>query len=217
MAFKSKQRVLGGAILVIILTVVIGYGGVYQPYIAPYHEALQEGSDLEALNERVDDQSTFSPPDDGILTSDQVERYMRVQSAIEREVGHQIGELEREIASAQRQTGTDLSVQETAEVLREAVGRLAEAKEVQVEALNQQNFSLSEYRWVQQELYRAIGHPLPRNSLTETVTGLNRASGDGDRLSEAYDRRDVSSKNQKLARGYADRLEQKAPLAFLGL
>ena len=210
---------IGGTLLVILaLLVGVGYVFIYQPYVAPYYEAFQQAGELADFDERVTHQSEYTPPEDGVLTSDQVERYMRVQAEVEREMSHQIEALEHQANQLRDRVQNDRSVRETAHLIREAVDGLVVAKEVQVDALNRQDFSLEEYRWVQQEIYRAMDYPLLNKNLSEMMQEARWGNIDGEALdAPAQDQRDVPEQNRELVRGYTDRLEEKAAFAILGL
>ncbi len=168
---------------------------------------------VAALDERVRDRSTFVPPADGRLEAAQVERYVNVLGDVRSSLEGRLARLEArfEAIDGQRPTWRDVSslAGAYADLLRLAV----EAKEAQVEALNAQGFSLSELRWVRQEVVRAAGLPAADVDLTAYVQGLTAG-----RAPEArqLDPSTAPPENRALVAGVRERLDEVAVLLLLG-
>lgn len=145
----------GCALIGLILLAFAGWFG-YKAFIEPnrsYLDVLTEITGLEA-NEAVG--TPFTPPADGLLTADQVERFVAVQTSMMdhlRSIGHawaERGELVQESGGIQGLHGVLSSSPEAA---RDYLN----VKKVQVEALEREGFTPSEYSWVRRRIWPALG------------------------------------------------------------
>jgi hypothetical protein len=95
-----------------------------------------------------------------------------------------------------------------------------EAKRAQVDALNQNNFSLSEYKWVRKQAYLAIGMPVMDFDVSEVIDAV-KSGKNMDTAKAAPATLPIGpsgpEKNQKLVEAHKKVLEDNAPLSFFGL
>ncbi|MBS3745330.1 MAG: hypothetical protein KGY48_13325, partial [Wenzhouxiangellaceae bacterium] len=84
-------------------------------------------------------------------------------------------------------------------------GLLIDAKRAQVEAINAQDFSLSEYNWVREQVYRAIGESVAVAAIS------NGAEGGGEFEAQ------VPEATREMVEPYRDELLQGHALAWWGL
>jgi hypothetical protein len=92
---------------------------------------------------------------------------------------------------------------------------IVEGKTAQVDALNEQRFSLEEYAWVRGQVYRAAGMSVAELSLKD-LPQLAQEGGSvtkevGDAVGE------VPARNKELVAPLLPKLKDWAPLAFFGL
>jgi len=196
----------------------LGYSYVFQPYAAPFVEVTSTWS---ALNEEVEDQSSYEPPPDSVLTEEQITRYRQVQEELRVEMRGVWGETWAALQSAAQQVRSGearLGGTELAAVARQVRDGLVQVKQAQVAALNRQGFSVEEYAWVQREMYRSVGLSLPDGGIADLLRRV--AGGDArppEELAERVDPEDAPSANRERVCQHAEWLKEHVDLAFLGL
>jgi len=178
-----KSRLLWGfALAFVVLIAVVGtafYVTVYRPTQAVMAD-LKQLADLRALNANLADTTAFTPPPGDLLTADQVERFARVQASMAAELGSDYPVLrERAMTleglvrdeprggtgdggTAAKPGGTEVRshsvrVKDAILAFRGLGPVLRSAKEAQIHALNREGFSMGEYRWIRESVYRALG------------------------------------------------------------
>jgi hypothetical protein len=168
------KKVLVGCLLFVLLAGVgIAAGGyffVYRP-VATFAANMNEFQEWES---RVDDQTPFTPPEDGLLTQDQVTRFVSIYDGMVAASGTGLQDMQAALSGFNNTQNPDL------QQLREMFGELArgfeiarETREAQVEAINAQNMSVQEYRWVRQTVMSSL---IPVDRLGE----LTRMAQNGD-------------------------------------
>jgi len=173
-----KRRLLWGfALGFVILIGAVGtafYLTIYRPTQAVMAD-LKQLADLRAMNESITESGGFTPPADGLLTAEQVERFARVQASMASELGSDYGVLQDRamtlegLARDENGGGAEKSdagpetrsrpvrVKEAILAFKGLGPVLRKAKGAQIRALNREGFSLQEYRWVRESVYRALG------------------------------------------------------------
>ncbi|CAN5802633.1 hypothetical protein BH23DEI1_BH23DEI1_13060 [soil metagenome] len=202
----------------VVLIVVLLIGGaltwwfVGRP-IAQIARAAQDVARVQQIDARVTNRATFDEPASGALTEAQVERYVAV-------LGRMNGDLEREARileeryeelDGRRPQWTD--VPRLAGAYADFLRLLVRAKEVQVEALNAERFSLEEYAWVRREVLRAAGLPGSGYDLGAFVDGVTG----GDAVTTSVAPAQAPPANVALVERHRERLDELAFLAVLGL
>ena len=160
-----KKLAIGCGILLVVLMV----GGAVAAYIV-YSKVKSTVAEFAALGEipaierGVRNTSTFTPPDSGELTEAQVARYVKVQQDVRALLGARFDEFQTKYAELSKRMdshqNTALDAPSVIAAYRDLARTYVDAKKAQVEALNRAAFSLSEYRWVRQQAYAAIGMPV---------------------------------------------------------
>jgi hypothetical protein len=92
---------------------------------------------------------------------------------------------------------------------------IVEGKSAQVEALNQQRFSLEEYSWIKGQVYRAAGMDLVELSIPNLPELAKQGGGVAKAVGETGG--DVPPRNKELVAPLLPKLKNWAPLAFFGL
>jgi len=168
-------KFLGGCLIVGLLLIAgVGGGGyyfVYKPLSEFGGDIVRITKEYQELDGKVADRSSYAPPRDGVLSEEQFQRFLAVQRHMRSGMEARFSELEEKYeALRQRADGERGSpgVTEMASAYREIGDLLVLAKRQQVEALNQQRFSLEEYKWVREQAYQALGASVGVASLLDS-------------------------------------------------
>lgn len=198
---------------VLLLALLVGGGALAYVYVVrPAMGAVNAAKDLaqiQQIESRVRDRSTFAAPGDGVLTSAQVDRYLGASRAIISGLEGRLAKLQDRYEQIEAE-GRDPGLRELARAYADILRLLVEAKELQVEALNANGFSLSEYAWVRGQVIRAAGFETFQVDLTALANDSNSSAV---RELQAS----VPAANVELVRPYAEELEVMLPLAAFGL
>lgn len=158
------QKFLVGCLIVFV--VIVGAGGtagyffVIKPaweFAGGVQEFVQEYAEL---NEQIERQDGFEPPEEGGITSEQFQRFLVAQRDMRQAMEGELGTLKERFESMQEKIDEeerDANIGELFTAYQGLGELLIEAKRVQVEALNRYNFSLQEYLYVRNQTYRALG------------------------------------------------------------
>ncbi|HZW99610.1 MAG TPA: hypothetical protein VFF10_06065 [Trueperaceae bacterium] len=148
-----------GCLAVVVLVVGVGgalaYRYVGRPALATMN-AARELARIPQIENRVQNRASFSPPTDGVLTQDQVDRYLRAANGIRTDLEVMGADLGARFEALEERNDAR-AVRDLAIAYAELVRLIVRAKEVQVEALNDERFSLGEYAWVRTQVLSAAG------------------------------------------------------------
>ncbi len=211
-----KKVAIGCAVVVGLLVLVLGIGGYY--FYSKFMADFVELAEIPALNEQVDDQTTYTPPADARMTAQQVERYIGVQQFIRNELGARFRELEEKYEALSRSLDEDdrePSIRELFEAWGDVVSLVMDAKRAQVDALNDAGMSLSEYYWIRQQTLLALGY----GSFAWNLEAL--AEDPSVMLSppspEEAAELEAAQHNRALLQEHEDTIEEWLALSFFGL
>jgi hypothetical protein len=220
-----KKLAIGCGLVVVVLLAgaAVATYFVVNKVTSTYKEFAALG-EVPAIERGVRNSATFAPPESGELTDAQVARYVKVQQHVRALLGSRFDEFRTKYAEMSKRMdkgqGTVFDAPSVIGAYKDLASTYVEAKKAQVEALNASNFSLSEYRWVRQQAYAAIGMPVvdfdaskiiddvtsgraPNEPLTPQVGGAIGPSG--------------PEVNRKLVAPHKKMLEDNAALSFFGL
>lgn len=197
--------------------ITAGYFFVYKPakqYIASFTQ-LQVLPKLEA---EVKNRSSFIAPRNGELTTAQVQRFLATQQAIRTHLGQRVEQIGAKYRWLEKSTDAkqEPPISELVGALKEMAGLIVEAKQAQVNALNQHQFSLGEYEWIRARVYEASGIPLDltfQAAIREAAAGKVPAF---DKMGQAKSEM-VPEVNRSLVAPHKEQLTDSAGLAFFGL
>ena len=160
------KKALTGCLLVSVLVLAVGGGALWYFFLRPAWNAgselvgaAKQWTELAQIDAQVANASDFTPPADGLIAGDTLQRFLAVQQDLEARVGARLATLEakyREIEAQQTANGQVPSMQQAIGAYGDLFGLLKEAKQAQVDALNAQNLSLAEYRWARNQAYAAL-------------------------------------------------------------
>ena len=161
-----KNFAIGCAAVLVILTVA-GVGVVWFKFgddISAGIDAVQGVAKLapqfEELNESIENRASYAPPADGELNEDTFQRFLAAQRQMRTELEGRLEELQSKYEALEQEideSGGQAGISDMMGAYGDLADLLVDAKRAQVEAINGQNFSLQEYNWVRDQVYRAIG------------------------------------------------------------
>jgi hypothetical protein len=216
------KKLLGGCLVVLALLAVGASVVTFYLYskVKSAVSQLAEFGTVPDLEKQVHNSSAFTPPAGDLLTADQVERLLRVQKAVRDRLGARFADFERKYDTLLKKesNATALDAPELLSAYRDLAGAWMDGKRAQIEALNQANFSLEEYRWVRARAYAAIGLPVMDIDVGKLVTDF-RTGGRGEDAVRFEGAAGPSGPepNKKLVEPHRERLEGNAALAMFGL
>jgi hypothetical protein len=208
----------------LVLFVLIGAAGITAGYFFVYKPAKQyiatftQLQVLPKLEAEVKNQSAYIAPSSEELTTAQVQRFLETQQAIRAQLGQRVEQIGAKYRWLEKSGDSKQQppISELVGALKEMAGLIVEAKRAQVDALNQQQFSLSEYEWTRARVYEASGIPL---DLTFQMAIREAAAGkvpDFEKMGQSSGRM-VPDANRALVAPHTKQLTDSAGLAFFGL
>lgn len=221
MGKKIALGCLGVFFLLLIGGGLLTYNYVYKPVMGSV-SSLQE---IHETNTQIDNKSTYEAPADNVMTEDQVERFVAVQRQIQsgiegrlEEFQQKYEELDQELQTENREPG----IGEIMNAWGDIVDLYSDAKQIQVEALNDYNFSLQEYRYVQQSFYSALGMELFSYNIDQIAEAASQGNINNLNLEEfekqqAELEQQVPEVNRELVSQYADSAETWLVFSWWGL
>lgn len=153
-----KKLAIGCGVIALVLVVAAGAGLYYVTSKARGY--LRQVEALAAVDKRLVNNAAFTPPPRGELDADMVKRFAAVQDSMRARLGSRIDELtvkQDQFLRQQQAERRDASAMEAFTVIKDMMGLILQLKNAQVDALNEQRFSLEEYYWVRQHVYAAAG------------------------------------------------------------
>ena len=173
--------------------------------------AVRDVQRIESIRDGVRDTSAYQPPADGVLSAQQVERYLDVQRAMRARLEERVETLRARYEEVDRQD-RDPTPAELAQAWADTTGLLVEATEAQVDALNAHDFSLDEYDWVRRQVLLAAGFAAPGYDITD-LAGEGTPAGQA----VAPGATEVPGANVELVAPHVEELEETVPFAWFGL
>lgn len=207
---------LGVAAVVLIAGSIAGYFFLVRPGME-YVRSFSDVAKISDMDSQVQNTSTFEPPQDSLLTADQVTRFVEVQRAITSRLGAHLASLKEKYASVSEESGGKPGITDFINFWKDFSGTILTAKEIQVQALNDADFSLAEYRWVRSSFYQALGANFVSLNLDRAVDAIKKQNpellkGDGPQADEI-----APDQNRELVAAYSDESESWIAYAWLGL
>lgn len=204
-----KKKFVVGCLVAVLGVLAIGGGAAYFYVIRPLTSTVKAGAELTRLGElenRVTNKRSFAAPADGVLEAGQLERYLQVTGSVMSGLQNRAEELEAKYESLSE---GNPSVRQVLNAYADIIKLLVDAKEMQVAALNEAGFSVSEYDWVRQSVLEAAGHGVMEVNLAALAQGeVQEARGSSRTVPEA---------NVELVEPHLERIGEYIGLAVFGL
>lgn len=210
-----------GCIGVLLLLGLVAAGVAYYTYrqLRSTIVQLAELGEIGDLERSVRVRAPFVPPASEALTSEQIERLVRVQTLVVQHLGERVADFEKKYKTlAAKDNASIADAPAILAAYRDMAAAWLEAKRSQVEALNEVGFSLDEYRWVRDQAYRALGAPYVDFDIGRLVEEVRRGATTTEvgRLRGSMGPAGPES-NRKLIEAFRKQLEQNIALASFGL
>lgn len=206
-----------GCLVVVVLFAVGGGIAAYWLY-GKAKSYLTQFQDLEKLDRNVTNVAPFTAPANGELTEDMVSRFVAVQERMSARLGARVAEMRAKQDAFQKQQEAENrkpSATEAIAAVTDMMKLILEGKNAQVDALNEQRFSLEEYGWVRGQVYRAAGMDLAELSIKNLPELVQEGGSPTRAIGEAAG--EVPARNKELVAPLIPKLKDWAPLAFFGL
>ena len=133
---------------------------------------LQE--EFEKLDATVANRAAFRAPADNQLDPQQFDRFMAAHQQMRGVLEGRLQELDSKYEQQKQSLeaeGDQVGLAELAEAYGDLAELLIDAKRAQVEALNAQDFSLEEYRWTRNTVYKALGESVAVAAIAQGADG----------------------------------------------
>lgn len=211
-----KKFAIGCLVVVVLFAIGGGIAGYWlynkaKSYVAQF-------AALEQLDSKVTNAAPFAAPPNGELTEEAVRRFVAVQESLQARLGARVNEMKAkqdEFQKRQEAEHRQASASEAIAVVTDLMKLIVEGKSAQVDALNQQHFSLEEYAWVKGQVYRAAGMDIAELSIKNLPELAEQGGGATKPVGEAVG--EVPARNRELVAPLVPKLKDWAPLAFFGL
>ncbi len=217
MGKKIALGCLGVGLAVLVIGGLLAYNYIYKPVMG----SVSTLNEIHEINTQIDNQSAYQPPADGELTENQVERFVTVQENIERRLEDRLTEFQEKYeALDEEMQNREPTMGEIMDAYGDIIDLYSDAKQIQVEELNEENFSLQEYRYVQQSFYQALGTELFSYNIDQIAEAAS--SGDFNMNLEEFESaqeemQQVPEVNRQLVSEYADSADTWLVFAWWGL
>ncbi|MBX3142710.1 MAG: hypothetical protein KF813_03055 [Trueperaceae bacterium] len=210
---RKGNPVLVGCLVTVAVVLVAGGAAAYyflgRPALAAFNAARDLGR-IQQIENRINDRSSFSPPSNGLLTPQQVERYLTVSRQTYSRLENRVEVLDERYRDINRSGATFTGFRQAASAWADLLRLVVEAKETQVNALNANGFSAAEYSWVRSQVLTAAGVSFFEVDLAQLVA-------DGSNPTRQQQASQVPQANVDLVAPYTQELEKLVPLAVFGL
>ena len=219
LAIMNKKIVLGclGIVAVVVIVgSIAGYFYIYKPGME-YVQSFSNVGKLGDMDSQVQNTQSFSPPEGDLLTEDQVNRFVQVQRAITSQMGAHLAELKQKYSTLSKDAGGSAALAQFITFWKDTSAIILQAKEVQVQALNDADFSLEEYQWVRTNFYRALGANFVSLNLSRAMEAIQKQNPEllKDHKSEVEQM--APQQNRELVEPYADESQSWIAYAWVGL
>jgi hypothetical protein len=210
---NTLRNIVFGCLAVFVL--VLGVGGffayrfIYQP-LRGVAASVMEFGEIGKLDETVSNRVQFAVPEANLLTREQVERFMNVQQGMRENLQGTFAKLEQKYKDIESQSQNQaVNIRQVFNAYADLFKLIIEAKKVQVQQLNQYNFSLPEYKWVKEQVLFAAGLPVTGFDLSQI---MNEGAEAVTKVAES-----IPQQNIELLAPYKENLEQYLSFSFFGL
>ncbi len=220
-----KKFAIGCGIVLVLAAIAAGLGSWYVIHkVKDTFAGFADLAKVPDIEKSVANTTVYAPPDSGELTEAQVTRFMAVQDHVKETLGAKFTELNAKYKALSdrlnKKQDTALDFPEVVAAYRDLASTYVEAKRAQVDALNQNNFSLSEYKWVRKQAYLALGMPVMDLDVSSVIDAVKSGKNlDTAQTAPATLPLGPSGpeKNKALVEPHKKVLEDNAPLSFFGL
>lgn len=205
---------------VLLILVLVGGGAAWwfvgRP-IASVAATVRDVQRIESTYQEVENRSAYQPPEDGVIDEAQLDRWLEVQAIMQASLADTAEQLrDRAEGLDARLRDRNPSPREYAAIVRDAADLVVDAARIHVRALNENGFSVEEYRWVRNQVLQAAGYSLAGYDLTQLAAAVAADDGGG-RPVVAGAAAPPPPVNVERIAPYLDRIEESLVFAWFGL
>jgi len=222
-----KKLAIGCLVILVLGGVVLTVGAYFlyraaTPMVEEARNYVRGWTELSELEKNISNTAPHQPPASGELTAAQMDRFARVQEHVGSSLGERMRQFEEQYrhlkSSGDGAAQPAPSFTELLNGLRELADVFVQARRYQVDALNKEGFSQTEYSWVRARVFQAAGVEAVSSidfSKLEQVIRDNTGAQDVNipRLPENQ----IPARNRDLVKPYLERMDRWIPLAMFGL
>ncbi|HEY2433286.1 MAG TPA: hypothetical protein VGI12_11495 [Vicinamibacterales bacterium] len=214
-----KKLAIGCFAVLVVAGIAIA-GGSYYAYMK-VKSTVQQFAQLgqaSQIERGIRAQQTYVAPATGELTARQVEQLMKVLTLVRESAGQNAAAFQRNYqALAEKKDATVVDMPALVSAYRDLASGWVDAKKAQVDALNAAGLSLSEYRWIRAEAYRALDIPFFAVDYTRLVEQVKSGSLPGGVPLDAVPGGAVPPRNKTLLEPHRKQLADYLPFVAFGL
>ncbi|ADD27831.1 MULTISPECIES: hypothetical protein [Meiothermus] len=199
-----------------LLFLALAGWAAYAFLIRPAQTLVNDFRQIIALDRNVERQTAYTPPANGQLSPEQLQRFLQVQRYVKQQLGERYQRIEARLNQlASQQVGQLVLDYRTAlDLFRDSSSLVLDAKGIQVQALNQQGFSAEEYAWVRAQVYAALGYGVPNLNPQEILRQIS--SRDFNPRVDLF-KPEAPAANVRLVEPFRDELVSYYPFTWFGL
>jgi hypothetical protein len=220
-----KKFAIGCLVIAVLAGVVLAGGAYYvyraaRPLLDDARAYLSRMTELGEIAKQIENTAPHTPPANGELTDDQMQRFVRVQESVRAALGQRFGEIEAKYRHLKQNAEGNVppSITEMLGALGDIANVFVQARRYQVNALNQEHFSQAEYSWVRDRVFQAAGVEITRSvDLKKLEEAVRNGTGIQDIRAPEIPMPRVPEKNRALVKPHLTKMDDWLPLAFFGL
>jgi hypothetical protein len=215
----KKLLIVLGVVFLLAGVAAVGVGYYVYRQVRSTVSQFAELAQIQDIESRLRVRTAFEPPASGELTERQLASFMRVQAQVRNRIGARMKDFEQKYkALAAKEQATVADMPAIMAAYRDLASTWLDAKRSQIDALNEVELSLDEYRWIRDQAYRAVGMPLVDLDVSKIVEAARTGAAidDPGRLLGSIGPAGPEA-NQKLIAAVKKQLEEYAALASFGL
>ena len=213
---------IGCGSALIILIIFLSVGGYFAikfvgGKIVGASSEFKRLSEIVTLDKEIVNQSTYTPPEDGLMSLEQRDTLVRIQSEINDILGPDQEQIIKEFIELAKETDSANDIKKLPKLIslsRKLVGPLHRAKEAQIDAINREGISMEEYEWLRAQAMIVFDIPVVQFNLKEL---LDQSKAGTDIPSKASEIPISHPQNRKLLENHEALLRKTLPLSVVGL
>lgn len=174
------KKILIGCFGVVVLLAVAGglvaYFKVIKPGMEIFGGLAELQTEFQKLDDSIENRARFAAPGDGVLDEDRFERFLAAHRAMRGQLEGRLQELDAkydQMKAELDEKGEEAGIGDVIGAYADLADLLIDGKRAQVEALNAQGFSIEEYNWTRDQVYRGLGESVAVAAIGQ---GGNRAN-----------------------------------------
>ncbi len=203
----------GFVILVTLLILVLG-GYLVWKFSSGALSGLGYVGDLVVLDDQIVNETPYEPPSDGLLSLEQVESLVYIQTRTKEAIGP---EFEESVEEFHEFIGEILEAEDMERfrkllsVPKKMTVPLKTAKEAQIEAINTRGLSREEYQWIRRQAKYAFGIDIPQLDVKRLLEKQKES------VYSKSEANPINTQNRVLLEPHEQLLRETLPLSLLGL